>query len=120
MVNPTQGTWCLDSGINPASGAACANPGTYQPSGPRGTTRDTRNGLAYNQTDLTSRFATGSIGHSLVAGVSFLHETYDLDNGNMKVQVDFRSVYGTVLKNWLGADPTPVVGEGFPTLDFVR
>ena len=44
----------------------------------------------------------------------------DLDNGNMKVQVDFRSVYGTVLKNWLGADPTPVVGSGFPLLDFVK
>ncbi len=44
----------------------------------------------------------------------------DLDNGNMKVQVDFRSIYGTLLKNWLGTDPTPVVGSGFPTLDFVR
>ena len=82
VVNPTQGTWCLDSGVNPATGAACANRGTFVPSGPRGTTRDTRNGLAYNQTDLTSRFATASIGHSLVAGVSFLHESYDLDNGN--------------------------------------
>lgn len=84
VVNPTQGTWCLDSGVNPATGAACANRGTFVPSGPRGTTRDTRNGLAYNQTDLTSRFATGSVGHSLVAGVSFLHETYDLDNGNIQ------------------------------------
>lgn len=44
----------------------------------------------------------------------------DLDNGNMKVQVDFRSVYGTLLKNWLGTDPGPVVGGDFPTLDFVR
>ncbi len=44
----------------------------------------------------------------------------ELDNGNMKVQVDFRAVYGTVLKNWLGADPTPVVGSGFPALDFVK
>ncbi|MBN9390505.1 MAG: DUF1501 domain-containing protein [Chloroflexi bacterium] len=43
----------------------------------------------------------------------------DLDNGNMKVQVDFRSVYGTVLQKWLGADPTPVVGAGFPALDFI-
>ena len=84
VVNPTQGTWCLDSGVNPATGAACANRGTFVPSGPRGTTRDTRNGLAYNQTDLTSRFATASIGHSLVAGVSFLHESYDLDNGNIQ------------------------------------
>lgn len=83
MVNPTQGTWCLDSGVNPATGATCARPGTYQPSGPRGTTRDTTNGLAYSQTDLTARFATGTVEHALVAGVSFLHESYELDSGNV-------------------------------------
>ncbi|HEX2912677.1 MAG TPA: DUF1501 domain-containing protein [Chloroflexia bacterium] len=44
----------------------------------------------------------------------------DLDNGNMKVNQDFRSVYGTVLKNWLGTDPQPVVGGDFPTLDFIK
>ncbi len=44
----------------------------------------------------------------------------DLDNGNMKEKVDFRSVYATVLKNWMGADPNPVVGGDFPLLDFVR
>jgi uncharacterized protein (DUF1501 family) len=44
----------------------------------------------------------------------------DLDNGNMKVQVDFRSVYATLVKNWLGTDPKPIVGGDFPTLDFVR
>ena len=88
VVNPTQGTWCLDAGVNPATGEACTSPGTYQPSGPRGTTRDTRNGLAYNQTDLTSRFDTGSVGHSLVAGLSLLHETYDLESGNSQRNAD--------------------------------
>jgi uncharacterized protein (DUF1501 family) len=44
----------------------------------------------------------------------------DLDAGNMKSSTDFRSVYATVLKNWLGTDPQPVVGGNFPTLDFVR
>lgn len=82
VVNPTQGTWCLDSGINPANGAACANPGTYQPSGPRGNTRDSSNAIAVSQTDLTTRFSTGAVEHALVAGVSFTHETYDLDTGN--------------------------------------
>ena len=88
VVNPTQGTWCLDSGINPANGQACAAPGTYQPSGPRGTTRDTTNGLALSQTDLTTRFNTGSVEHALVAGVSFMHETYELDNGNTQRNAD--------------------------------
>lgn len=82
VVNPTQGAWCLDSGINPANGAACANPGTYQPSGPRGNTRDSSNAIAVSQTDLTTRFSTGAVEHALVAGVSFTHETYDLDTGN--------------------------------------
>lgn len=88
LVNPTQGSWCLDSGINPANGAACADPGTYLPSGPRGTTRDTSNGLAVFQTDLTARFATGTVEHALVAGVSFTHESYDLDSGNTQRHAD--------------------------------
>ncbi len=44
----------------------------------------------------------------------------DLDAGNMKSSVDFRSVYSTVLKNWLGTEPNPIVGGDFPLLDFVR
>ena len=88
VVNPTQGTWCLDSGVNPANGQPCASPGTYQPSGPRGTTRDTTNGLALSQTDLTTRFSTGRVEHALVAGVSFMHETYELDNGNTQRNAD--------------------------------
>lgn len=44
----------------------------------------------------------------------------DLDNGNLKVQLDFRSVYSTVLKNWLNADPTSVVGGSYPLLNFIN
>lgn len=43
----------------------------------------------------------------------------NLDDGNLRYNVDFRSVYGTVLANWLGADPAPVLGSAFPTLGFV-
>ena len=43
----------------------------------------------------------------------------DLDAGNMRQTTDFRSVYSTIMKNWLGADPTPVVGGSFPLLNFV-
>jgi catecholate siderophore receptor len=88
LVNPTQGAWCLDSGTNPANGNACASPGSYQPSGPRGTTRDTRNGLAISQTDVTARFATSGVEHALVAGISLASETYDLDNGNSQRNPD--------------------------------
>lgn len=40
-------------------------------------------------------------------------------DGNLIYDIDFRSVYSTVLANWLHADPTPVVGKGFETIPFV-
>ncbi len=43
-----------------------------------------------------------------------------VDNGNLRPTTDFRSVYSTVVKNWLGVDPQPIVGGDFPLLDFVK
>ncbi|UNK50689.1 TonB-dependent receptor [Lysobacter sp. S4-A87] len=86
VVDAPQGTWCLESGVNPATGLACPRqlrPGSYQPRGPRGHSRDTSNSIAISQTDLTSRFATGSIQHALVAGISFSREGFDLDTVNL-------------------------------------
>jgi uncharacterized protein (DUF1501 family) len=36
----------------------------------------------------------------------------DLDNGNLKVQQDFRQVYAAMLQNWLGFDPAEVLPGG--------
>jgi catecholate siderophore receptor len=94
-VNPPQGTWCLANGQLP-TGASCAAPGTYQPSGPRGTTRDSKNKLFYSQTDFNVRFATGAVTHNLVAGFSIGVEDYHLDNGNS-------------LRNPGGATPNPTL-----------
>lgn len=44
----------------------------------------------------------------------------DLDRGDLRHQVDFRSVYATVLKGWLGADPLPILRRDFPLLDILR
>ncbi|MEJ2704819.1 MAG: DUF1501 domain-containing protein, partial [Sedimentisphaerales bacterium] len=41
----------------------------------------------------------------------------DLDNGALKVYVDFRRVYATALDRWLGFESTPVLGTQFETLD---
>ena len=40
----------------------------------------------------------------------------DLDGGNLKFEIDFRSVYGTVLQEWFGFQPTDVQAAllGFP------
>lgn len=40
----------------------------------------------------------------------------DLDAGDLKYHTDFRSVYATVLDNWLKADSTKVLGQKYRTL----
>lgn len=42
-----------------------------------------------------------------------------LDEGDLKFSVDFRSIYATLLRNWLGADDVAVLGESFAPLSFV-
>lgn len=99
VVDASQGTWCLPNNLQP-TGAACVSGtgaaaitvpvGQYLPSGPRGFVRDTTNKLLYNQTDFTGSFATGAIGHTVVAGLAFSHETFELDSSS-----DFRNPDGT-------------------------
>ena len=95
FVDQPQGTWCVVTGINPWTGAACTAPGTFVPNR-GGTVRDTSNEILINQTDFTAEFATGRVQHTLVAGVSLSNETYHRDNGNG-------------LRNPLGATPNPVL-----------
>lgn len=43
----------------------------------------------------------------------------DLDRGDIRHTVDFRQVYATLLKKWLGADDTAILGEKFKHLNFI-
>jgi uncharacterized protein (DUF1501 family) len=43
----------------------------------------------------------------------------DLDAGDLKYQIDFRSVYGTVLDKWLDISNAQVLNKKFNTLDFI-
>ncbi len=44
----------------------------------------------------------------------------DLDQeGDLKFHTDFRSVYATLLENWLGLPSEPALGTRFQTLDCV-
>jgi catecholate siderophore receptor len=81
IVNQPQGTWCLPNGINVATGAACT-PAGFLLLTRGGTTRNGRNQMLYNQTDLSMRFSTGGISHSMVVGASVSTEDYALANGN--------------------------------------
>lgn len=42
-----------------------------------------------------------------------------LDNGDLKYQVDFKSVYATMLNKWLNADDKKILGRQFDLLNFV-
>jgi uncharacterized protein (DUF1501 family) len=41
-------------------------------------------------------------------------------NGNLAIESDLRSYYGTVLSDWLGADSAAILGPGWPNLGFVN
>ncbi len=41
----------------------------------------------------------------------------NLDQGDLRHQVDFRSIYASVLKDWLGADDAAILGTGFERLN---
>ncbi|UKJ07762.1 DUF1501 domain-containing protein [Solitalea lacus] len=43
----------------------------------------------------------------------------DLDNGDIKYQIDFRNVYATVLNNWLGITNDKIINPGFKPLSLV-
>lgn len=43
----------------------------------------------------------------------------DLDEGDLKYNVDFKQVYATVLNKWLGADDKHIMGKEFNHLDFI-
>ncbi|HEY7089792.1 MAG TPA: DUF1501 domain-containing protein [Tepidisphaeraceae bacterium] len=44
----------------------------------------------------------------------------DLDQGDVKFNTDFRSVYATVLQNWLDTPSKPILGGQFPTLNVLK
>ncbi|RDE05624.1 TonB-dependent receptor [Sphingomonas aracearum] len=105
VANPPQGTYCLPSGLTPTA-AACAFPGYYQPSGPRGTTRDTKNLLLFDQFDFRAVFDTGAIEHTIDLGVAATWEQFELSNGNSERAADGSTVTLPLINI---ADPNNVV-----------
>lgn len=43
----------------------------------------------------------------------------NLDRGDLRTDVDFRSVYHTLIEDWLGGDPRQVLGKEYENLGFV-
>lgn len=44
----------------------------------------------------------------------------DLEDGDLKMQFDFRQVYATILEDWLGIPPQAALAGSFEKLDFLR
>jgi uncharacterized protein (DUF1501 family) len=60
------------------------------------------------------------IGHKVKGGLYGKHPSLtDLDEGDLKHTTDFRSVYGTVIDRWFGADHTKVLGAKYATHGFL-
>lgn len=65
-------------------------------------------------------FAVGTpVKGGIYGGYPDLAESKLVFDGNMDVTTDFRSVYSTVIANYLDGDPVPAVGGKFPLLNFV-
>ena len=53
------------------------------------------------------------VGKAVKGGLHSQHPSLtDLDDGNMKMTTDFRRVYATMIKEWLGYDDTPKILKG--------
>jgi len=65
------------------------------------------------------------IGTGVKGGVHGTHPSMtDLDNGDLKFTTDFRSVYATILDQWMSAPSnklsSKVLGQAYPNLKFLR
>ena len=75
---------------------------------------------ASNGTDHGTAMPLFVVGGRVKGGVYGDHPSLsDLDSGDLKYHTDFRSVYATVLRDWLGRDPADVIAGTFDTLPFV-
>lgn len=58
------------------------------------------------------------IGNNVNSGLIGEHPSFDdLVDGDFKHGVDYRSVYGSVLENWLGVEARPILGGEFESMD---
>jgi uncharacterized protein (DUF1501 family) len=61
------------------------------------------------------------IGSTVASGVHGQHPSLtDLDQGDLKYQIDFRSVYATVLEKWMSVRSEGILGGHYPSVDILR
>ena len=61
------------------------------------------------------------LNHSELGAVVGKHPSLtDLDAGDLKYAIDFRSVYASLLQDWLETPSKPILGKQFPTAKLVK
>jgi uncharacterized protein (DUF1501 family) len=60
---------------------------------------------------------SGSLKHKGL--INPMPDLYDLREGDLRYQVDFKKVYATVLNKWLNVDDAAILGNSFGQLDFI-
>ena len=77
------------------------------------------NGPPQNGTDHGMAGPWFVVGNNVKGGIHFDYPSLtDLDQGDLKMRVDFRSVYATMLKGWLGyaGEMDPILYGEYPTI----
>jgi len=109
IVGPPQGTYCLSTGVTVTGGSCVVDldtrtgpgqvfnitipAGYYYITGPRGTYRDSKNELLFDQLDLNATFNTGGIEHTTAFGAAVSWEKYTLWNGSAYRNADGSNPY---------------------------
>ena len=76
---------------------------------------------ASNGTDHGTAAPMFLVGSRVRAGVIARHPSLtDLDQGDLRFTTDFRSIYASILQEWLDAPSKPVLGAQFPTIPIVQ
>lgn len=75
---------------------------------------------ASNGTDHGTAMPLFILGGGIKGGIYGEHPSLtDLDHGDLKYNVDFRSVYATVIEKWLGRSSADVIAGTFAQMNFV-
>jgi uncharacterized protein (DUF1501 family) len=64
--------------------------------------------------------ASLKIGAKSFTEEALLAASSKIELGNVKDTVDFRSVYQTLIRDWLQGDPAAVLGASYPELPIIR
>jgi uncharacterized protein (DUF1501 family) len=76
---------------------------------------------ASNGTDHGAAAPMFLFGPAVKEGIVGKHPSLtQLDQGDLKYGIDFRSVYATVLQEWMETPSKPILGGQFPTLKVIK